>query len=72
MDFSNLEIMSWHYAKGFVKLNLVIYFRVTFLIFNKYGTKQLKQSIQGKALRLYCPDAFISLFIFIFSKDLLC
>ena len=67
MDFSNLEIMSWHYAKGFVKIKLVIYFRVTFL--TKMEQNKLKQSIQGKDLRLHCPDAFISLFIFIFTND---
>ena len=67
MDFSNLEIMSGHYTKGFVKLKLVIYFRVAFL--SSVEQNKLKQSIQGKCLRLRCPDAFILLFMFIFSND---
>jgi len=38
MDFSKLEILSWHYPKGFVKPKLVIYFRITFITSMWYKT----------------------------------
>lgn len=48
MYFSNLEILSWHYPKGFVKPRLVIYFSITFI--TSMVQNKLEQSIQGKGL----------------------
>ena len=48
MYFSNLEILSWHYPKGFVKPKLLIYFRITFI--TSMVQNKLKQSIQVEGL----------------------